>query len=174
MEVTPFQDAQLALARGVFSFRQALRKFRKGVSASTHFIGARGNNFSNSFKMSSTPRLSRSRSTCLVSLHTLCQSAPIDVPIRFTHSLIPHHPGVLIRSSQTSLFASDAAVVNTKKRRQQERCVPHPSDVFVFVRWVDTTTSIRISFIGPQKNRRQEDRPLPPPVLTSTVFALCL
>jgi hypothetical protein len=49
MEVTPFQDAQPPLAAEFLSFRQAFRKFRRGVSASTHFIGAHGNNFSHYF-----------------------------------------------------------------------------------------------------------------------------
>jgi len=49
MEGTPFQDALLASARGVNSFRQALRNFRTGISASTPFIGAEENNFSHFF-----------------------------------------------------------------------------------------------------------------------------
>jgi len=36
------------------------------------------------------------------------------------------------------------------------------------------TSIIGDGICWPQKNRRQEGRPLPPPVLRSTVFALCL
>jgi hypothetical protein len=139
------------------------RQSRESVSASTPFIGAGGNNFSHFFKGAHL-------GVCRAAAQFVAEYDN-TVPIRCI-------PCMLLRQK---VSAYDAAVCTVSSRGAGVRDrwvgveVSHPSRTKRGEGGAPGLSSIQdIPQASPQKNRRQEDRPLPPPVLRSTVFALCL
>jgi hypothetical protein len=74
-----------------------------GVLASTPFIGALENNFSHIFLEPFPPHVSHSDSNCPAPLHSLSQSAPATVLLRFSYCPNALHRFVPIQSSLAGL-----------------------------------------------------------------------
>src|ERR1035438_4131165 len=133
------------------SLPQGLRNFQMSVPASTSFIGPAQNNFSHKSKESFCCRLSHSGPVCLEAVHMLSQDASIAVSNRCRRCFNPLHRFVSIRRSPRIRPAS-----GTRLETQI---------LSILNRWIQRAAC---------KKRRQEDRPLPPPVCTTTAVALCL
>jgi hypothetical protein len=136
--------------------------------ASFRFIGAAGNNFSTFFETA----IRASVAGC--SRPVLTQRKWCPSP---RHSLFHCAPAVAsVRDSDMALFAGCPAPFACCGAQPLRRLCFLPQG------WEGpnqiTPSEISLRFFlrcsSPDKNRRQEDRPLPPPVLTATVFALCL
>jgi hypothetical protein len=160
-------------------FRQALRSFRRGVSASTPFIGAPRNNFSHSFKKLCNACLSGSATACATALHTLSQSAANAVRISISRCPIAVQPTVSIRCSPPRMAAVGQrcfAMAPPKKRRQEEAGCPIHSRFFANG-WEATNlkTPYRYSrLFATKKNGGKRIAPCRHRFCLSTVFALCL
>ena len=98
----------IALLPAVHRFlRQALRKLRLSVPASTPFIGPGQNNFSHQRKESSRPSLSHSDSSCAEPAHKLCQDDSNAVSMRSSQCPDALHEFVSIRCSGDSAPAPE-------------------------------------------------------------------
>jgi hypothetical protein len=121
-----------------FCFRQVLRNSRKGVSASTHFIGAAVDNFSNFPRKPIVAILSRIETVCTCSLHSMSQSTPAIVPFRF-RSLPRFDPAMLsilpsrkLRKDQSLRLASRAKRIIFAPKKSAARGSPPAAIGFEF------------------------------------------
>ena len=103
---------------------------RRGVFASTPFIGAARNNFSHIFLESFLPRLSRSDSTCLTFVHLVSRFATFAV--RFCSSRLSSFESAasaslaVLNGTAVCFRRSLRGVGHRKKRRQEDNFLPPP------------------------------------------------
>jgi hypothetical protein len=131
--------------------------FPNGVTAFALFIGPAQNNFSHFFSGNFLALLLCFNSTCPALIHLLSQTGSITVPISRTHCLDPLQRFVQLRYSNTHLCETKAHLFKPCSFSKRGRSVAPPEGLS-----------------STQKNRRQENRLLPPSVLIATVSALCV